>query len=70
MLEVGPPTFELTTPITGKPTLEELEEKQHWGQRLMLVERQTLLAYEVKRKQKKIGTSSIGKQIETIKSID
>lgn len=49
------PTFKLTTPIVGKPTLEELEEKQRSGQRLTLVGRQTLLAYEMKRKQKQIG---------------
>ena len=51
LVEVGLPPFELTTPIVGKPTLEELEEKQRSGKRLTLV--QTLLAYEVKRKQKK-----------------
>jgi len=70
LVEVGLPPFELTTPISGKPTLEELEENQCSGKRLTLVERQTLLAYEVKRKQKKIGTSSIGKHKETRKPID
>jgi len=50
--------------------LEELEGKQRSRQRLMLVERQTLLASEVKRKQKQTGTYSIGKQRETIKPID
>jgi len=47
----GPSSFELTTPNARKQTLEELEEKQRSRQRLTLVERQTLLAYDVKRKQ-------------------
>ena len=50
LVGAGPPTFELTTPIVRKPTLEELEEKQRSRQRLSLVERQNLLAYEIKRK--------------------
>jgi len=41
-IEVGP--SKLTTPIAGKQTIEELEEKQRTGQRLTLIERQTLLA--------------------------
>lgn len=70
LVEAGLPPFELTTPISGKPTLEELEERQRSGQRLTLVERQTLLTYEVKRKHKNIETSSRGKQRETRKPID
>ena len=41
----------LTTPVVGKPTIEELEEKQRSGQRLTLVERQILLVLEVKKNQ-------------------
>jgi hypothetical protein len=50
---VGAGTFttESATPTAGKITLEELEEKQRSGQRLTLIERQVLLAYEVKKKQ-------------------
>ena len=70
LVEAGIPPFELTTPIARKPILEELEEKQHSRQSLTLVERHTLLTYEVKRKQKQKGTSSIGKQRETRKPID
>lgn len=70
LVESGLPPFGLTTPIAGKPTLEELEEKQRLGQRLTLVKRQTLLVDEVKRKQKHIGTSSIGKQRKIRKPID
>jgi hypothetical protein len=44
--------------------LEELEEKQRSGQRLTLIERQVLLAYEVKKKQTQIEISSVGKQKE------
>ena len=51
-------TFELTTPTTGKVTLEELEEKQRSGQRLTLIDRQILLAHEVKRKQIQGATPS------------
>ena len=40
-----------------------MEEKQRTGQRLTLIERQTLLAWEEKRKQQ----STSGKQKETIK---
>jgi hypothetical protein len=47
----GTSTTESTTPTVGKITLEELEEKQRSGQRLTLIERQFLLAYEVKKKQ-------------------
>jgi hypothetical protein len=47
----GTSTTESTTPTAGKITLEELEEKQRSGQRLTLIERQVLLAYEVKKKQ-------------------
>jgi hypothetical protein len=43
--------YESTTPTAGKITLEELEEKQHSGQRLNLIERQILLAHEVNEKQ-------------------
>jgi hypothetical protein len=53
---------EFTTPTAGKITLEELEEKQHSGQRLTLIERQIWLAHEVKKKQTQSETSSIGKQ--------
>lgn len=49
--------------------MEELEEKYHSGQRLTLVERHTLLDYEVKRKKKQTGTSSIRKKREIIKPI-
>jgi hypothetical protein len=46
----GTSITESTTPTAGKITLEELEEKQRSGQRLTLMERQVLLAYEVKKK--------------------
>jgi hypothetical protein len=42
--------------------LEELEDKQRSGQRLTLVERQVLLAYEVKKKQAQTEISSVGKK--------
>ena len=43
--------YESTTPTARKITLEELEEKQCSGQKLTLIERQILLAHEVKKKQ-------------------
>lgn len=49
--------------VTGNPIIEELEEKQITGQRLTLIERQTLLAWEAKQKQ----SSTSGKQKEIIK---
>jgi hypothetical protein len=55
---------ESTTPTVGKITLEELEEKQLSGQRLTLIERQVLLAHEVKKKQIQSEISSVGKQKE------
>lgn len=64
---------ELTTPVAGKPTLEELEEKQRTRQRLTLIEQQTLLAQEVKRKQTPKATLTLEKQKETrkiVKQID
>ena len=45
----NPPQVEIGsshTPVTGKPIIEELIEKQRSGQRLTLIERQTLLAWE------------------------
>jgi len=45
----NPPQVEIgtsKTPLTGNPTIEELEEKQRIGQRLTLIERRTLLAWE------------------------
>jgi hypothetical protein len=60
----GTYTTESTTPIAGKITLEELEEKQHSGQRLTLIERQVLLAYDVKKKQTQTKISSVGKKKE------
>ena len=56
--------YESTTPTAGKITLEELEEKQRLGQRLTLIERQVLLAHEVKKKQIQSEISSVGKQKE------
>jgi hypothetical protein len=56
--------YESTTPTAGKITLEELEEKQRSGQRLTLIERQILLAHEVKKKQTQSEISSVGKQKE------
>jgi hypothetical protein len=47
----GTSITESTTPTAGKITLEELEEKQHSGKRLTLIERQVLLDYEVNKKQ-------------------
>jgi hypothetical protein len=41
--------IEFITPIARKSTLEKLEGKQCSRQRLTLVKRQTLLAYEVKK---------------------
>ena len=41
--------IEHTTPA-GKVTVQELEDKQKSGQRLTLIERQILLAYEAKKK--------------------
>lgn len=70
MVEERLPSFELSTPISQKPTLDELEEKQCSRQSLTIVERQTLLAYEVKRKQKQTGKYSIGIQREIRKTID
>jgi hypothetical protein len=58
----GTSTTESTTPTAGKITLEELEEKQRSGQRLTLIERQVLLAYEVKKKQTQTKISSVGNQ--------
>ena len=51
--------IEHTTP-TGKVSVEELEDKQKLGQRLTLIERQILLAYEAKRKH--FPESSIAKE--------
>ena len=59
----------LTTPVVGKPTIEELEEKQRSGQRLTLVERQILLALEVKIKQSPKEPPSLGKQKDIRKPI-
>jgi len=56
--------YKSTTPTAGKITLEELEEKQRSGQRLTLIERQVLLAHEVKKKQTQSEISSVGKQKE------
>jgi hypothetical protein len=56
--------YESTTPTTGKITLEEFEEKQRSGQRLTLIERQVLLAHEVKKKKTQSEISSVGKQKE------
>jgi hypothetical protein len=58
----GTSLTESTTPTAGRITLEELEDKQRSGQRLTLVERQVLLAYEVKKKQAQTEISSVGKQ--------
>ena len=44
--------------------MEELEEKQRSGQRLTLIERQVLLAHEVKKKQIQSEISSVGKKKE------
>jgi hypothetical protein len=44
--------------------LEELEEKQRSGQRLTLIERQVLLAHEVKKKNLQSEISSVGKKKE------
>ena len=54
--------YESTTPIARKITLEELEEKQRSGQRLTFIERQVLLAHEVKKKQIQSEISSIRKK--------
>ena len=59
----------LITPVAGRPTLEELEEKQRSKQILNLIERQTLLAYEVKRKKTPKKTAFIERQKETRKLI-
>jgi len=62
----NPPQVEIgssNTPVTGNPIIEELVEKQRTGQRLTLIERQTLLAWEAKQKQ----PSTSGKQKEIIK---
>ena len=48
------------TPVTGNPIIGELAEKQRTGQRLTLIERKTLLAWEAKQKQ----FSTSGKQKE------
>lgn len=61
-MEVGP--SKITTPVTGKPTIEELEEKQKTRQRLTLIERQTLLASEVKGKKQSTTAPTSGKQKE------
>jgi hypothetical protein len=44
--------------------LEELEEKQRSRQRLTLIEREILLAHEVKKKQTQSKISFVGKQKE------
>jgi hypothetical protein len=44
--------------------LEELEEKQHSRKRLSLIEKQVLLAHEVKKKQTQSEISSVGKKKE------
>jgi len=62
----NPPQIEIGsshTPVTGNPIIEELVEKQRTGQRLTLIERQTLLAWEAKQNQSSIS----GKQKEIIK---
>lgn len=62
----NPPWVEVgssKTPVTSNPIIEELEEKQRTGQRLTLIERQTLLAWKEKQKQ----PSTSGKQKEIIK---
>lgn len=49
----NPPRIEIGssyTPATGNPPIEELIEKQRSGQRLTLIERQTLSAWETKQK--------------------
>ena len=61
-VRVGTSTIESNAPTTGKITLEELEEKQRSGKRLTLIERQVLLAYEVKKKQTQTKISSVGNQ--------
>ncbi len=66
-IEVGPSRF--TTPIAGKSAKEQLEEKQRTGQRLTLIERQTLLAWEVKRKQTPKATPTSEKQKEIRKIV-
>ena len=63
------PSTGLTTPVARRPTLEDLEEKQRSRQILTLIERQILLALEVKRKQSPKGTPFLGKQKETIKLV-
>ena len=67
-IEAGPSG--LTTPVAGKQTLEELEEKQRSGQRLTSIEWQTLLALEVKRNQTPKGTPTVEKQNETRKNVN
>lgn len=64
-IDVGP--SKLTKPVAGKPTIEELEEKQRTGQRLTLIERKTLLAWKVKGKQPSTTTPTSGKQKEIVK---
>ena len=62
----SPPKVEIGsshTPGTGSPTIEELVEKQRTGQRLILIERKNLLAWETKQKQ----FSTSGKQKDIIK---
>jgi hypothetical protein len=56
--------YESTTQTAGKITLEELEEKQCSRKRLTLIERQVILAHEVKKKKTQSEISSIGKQKE------
>ena len=61
-----PPQIEIessNTPVTGNPIIEELAEKQRIGQRLTLIKRQTLLAWEATQKQSSISR----KQKEIIK---
>ena len=62
----NPPTAHsstgLTTCVAGRPTIEELYEKQRSGQRLTLVERQILLALEVKKNQSPKEPPSVWKQ--------
>lgn len=63
----NPPQKEIEsshTPITGKPIIEELIEKQRSGQILTLIERQTLSAWEVRQKLSTSGKpKEKGKQI-------
>lgn len=64
-IEVGP--SKLTTLVASKPTIKKLEEKQRTGQILTLIERQTLLALEVKRKQSSTTTPTSRKQKKLLK---